>query len=86
MATSQASYAIERAIGHDESAITHQDVANYSHQSDSGETMKALCWMGKQKVQVCEVPKPSILEPTDVILRVTGTTICGSDLHLLHGQ
>jgi threonine dehydrogenase-like Zn-dependent dehydrogenase len=32
-----------------------------------------------------EVPKPRIVEPKDVILRVTGSTICGSDLHLLHG-
>lgn len=32
-----------------------------------------------------EVPKPRVVEPKDVILRVTGSTICGSDLHLLHG-
>jgi threonine dehydrogenase-like Zn-dependent dehydrogenase len=32
------------------------------------------------------VPKPVILEPADVILRVTGTTVCGSDLHLLDGS
>lgn len=32
-----------------------------------------------------EVPKPRILEDGDVILRVTGTTVCGSDLHLLSG-
>ena len=32
-----------------------------------------------------ETPKPRIIEPRDVILKVTGTTICGSDLHLLHG-
>ena len=32
-----------------------------------------------------EVPKPRVIEPQDVILKVTGTTICGSDLHLLHG-
>lgn len=32
-----------------------------------------------------ETPKPKVLEPRDVILKVTGSTICGSDLHLLHG-
>ena len=32
-----------------------------------------------------EVPKPRIVEPRDVILKVTGSTVCGSDLHLLHG-
>lgn len=32
-----------------------------------------------------EVPKPRIVEDRDVILKVTGSTVCGSDLHLLHG-
>lgn len=31
------------------------------------------------------MPRPKILEPGDVILKVTGSTVCGSDLHLLHG-
>lgn len=33
-----------------------------------------------------DVPKPRIVEPRDVILKVTGSTVCGSDLHLLHGS
>ena len=33
-----------------------------------------------------ETPKPKIFESTDVIVKVTGSTICGSDLHLLHGD
>ena len=33
-----------------------------------------------------DVAKPTILEDNDVILKVTGSTICGSDLHLYHGQ
>jgi threonine dehydrogenase-like Zn-dependent dehydrogenase len=84
MAT-QAAYAVEKAIGHDSSATTAQDVSNYDKTGSDSETMKALCWMGKQKVEVRDVPKPNILEDTDVILRVTGSTVCGSDLHLLHG-
>jgi threonine dehydrogenase-like Zn-dependent dehydrogenase len=32
-----------------------------------------------------DVPKPRVVEDRDVILKVTGTTVCGSDLHLLHG-
>lgn len=32
-----------------------------------------------------EVPKPRLVEDRDVILKVTGSTVCGSDLHLLHG-
>ncbi|MDQ6897330.1 MAG: glutathione-dependent formaldehyde dehydrogenase [Actinomycetota bacterium] len=44
--------------------------------------MKALTWQGKRDVRVEEVPDPVIQEPTDAIVRVTSTAICGSDLHL----
>jgi threonine dehydrogenase-like Zn-dependent dehydrogenase len=44
--------------------------------------MKALTWHGSRDVRVDEVPDPVIEDPTDVIVRVTSTGICGSDLHL----
>src|SRR3954469_1892212 len=44
--------------------------------------MKALTFHGKRDVRVDNVPDPSIEEPTDAIIRVTSTAICGSDLHL----
>ncbi len=44
--------------------------------------MKALTWQGKRDVRVEEVPDPVLEEPTDAIVRVTSTAICGSDLHL----
>ena len=44
--------------------------------------MKALTWQGKRSVSVEEVPDPRIQEPTDAIVRITSTGICGSDLHL----
>jgi threonine dehydrogenase-like Zn-dependent dehydrogenase len=44
--------------------------------------MKALTFHGKRDVRVDQVPDPSIQEPTDAIVRVTSTAICGSDLHL----
>jgi threonine dehydrogenase-like Zn-dependent dehydrogenase len=44
--------------------------------------MKAVAWHGKRNVQVDEVPDPTIQEPTDAIVRITTTAICGSDLHL----
>jgi len=44
--------------------------------------MKALTWHGKRDVRIDRVPDPAIQEPTDVIVRVTSTGICGSDLHL----
>jgi threonine dehydrogenase-like Zn-dependent dehydrogenase len=47
--------------------------------------MRANCWMGKQKVSVEHVPDPQILNARDAIVKVTATTICGSDLHLYNG-
>lgn len=44
--------------------------------------MQALAWFGKKDVRMVEVPAPTITEPDDVIVKITGTTICGSDLHL----
>ncbi|KAK1982991.1 alcohol dehydrogenase GroES-like domain-containing protein [Colletotrichum cereale] len=84
---SQAAYAAEQAIGHQGDAVTAQDVTNYSgDKGDSSELMKALVWQGKNKVEIVTVPRPKILEANDVILKVTGSTLCGSDLHLLHGS
>jgi threonine dehydrogenase-like Zn-dependent dehydrogenase len=88
MATSQAAFKVEQTIGHSDNATTQQDIANpaFSEKSTDGkDTMKALAWMGKNSVQVVETPKPALVEPRDVILKVTGSTVCGSDLHLLHG-
>ena len=44
--------------------------------------MRALTWHGTRDVRVDNVPDPSIEEPTDAVIRVTSTGICGSDLHL----
>lgn len=47
--------------------------------------MLANCWMGPGKTEVREVPDPQILNRRDIIVRVTSTAICGSDLHLYNG-
>jgi threonine dehydrogenase-like Zn-dependent dehydrogenase len=47
--------------------------------------MRAVCWEGKNKVEVQRVPDPEILNPRDAIVKVTLTAICGSDLHLYDG-
>jgi len=44
--------------------------------------MRAVTWHGKRDVRVDTVPDPTIQEPTDAIVRVTSSGICGSDLHL----
>jgi threonine dehydrogenase-like Zn-dependent dehydrogenase len=47
--------------------------------------MRANCWEGRRKVRVEEVPDPKILNSRDVIVKITSTAICGSDLHLFNG-
>lgn len=44
--------------------------------------MKALTWQGRSDVRIDDVPDPRIEHPTDAVIRVTSTAICGSDLHL----
>ncbi|MGN7798964.1 alcohol dehydrogenase catalytic domain-containing protein [Leifsonia sp. 22587] len=44
--------------------------------------MRALTWQATKKVAVVDVPDPVIQEPTDAIVRITSSAICGSDLHL----
>jgi len=48
--------------------------------------MKALTYHGKMDVRVEEVPDPVLVQPDDIILKVTATAICGSDLHLYRGK
>ena len=47
--------------------------------------MKAVCWMGKNSVEIHTVADPQIINPQDAIIRITRTAICGSDLHLFDG-
>lgn len=47
--------------------------------------MKAVCWMGKGKVETQTVEDPKLLNPHDAILKITRTALCGSDLHLFDG-
>ncbi|HET7628113.1 MAG TPA: zinc-dependent alcohol dehydrogenase [Bacillales bacterium] len=48
--------------------------------------MKAVTYQGIKNVQVKDVPDPRIEKPDDLIVRLTTTAICGSDLHLVHGM
>ena len=57
MATAQAAYAAEKAIGHDKEYL-QQDVSDYKGEGEgeAHETMKALVWQGKQSVQIGTLP------------------------------
>ncbi|TWT91095.1 Formaldehyde dismutase [Pseudobythopirellula maris] len=47
--------------------------------------MRALCWHGRHDVRVDTVEDPQIQDPRDIIVKITSTGICGSDLHLYNG-
>jgi 2-desacetyl-2-hydroxyethyl bacteriochlorophyllide A dehydrogenase len=48
--------------------------------------VRAVVYRGVGRVEVGEVPDPELVEPTDAIVHVSTTSICGSDLHLYHGK
>lgn len=47
--------------------------------------MQALCWNGVNDLKTETVPDPDIKHPRDVIVKVTLSSVCGSDLHFIHG-
>ena len=49
------------------------------------ETMKAVVYHGPEDIRLEDVPTPKITAPTDAIVRVTLSTICGTDIHIQHG-
>lgn len=48
--------------------------------------MKAVTYQGIKDVQVKKVPDAKIIKPDDILVKITSTAICGSDLHLIHGM
>jgi len=52
---------------------------------DEHKKMRCLVWNGKYDFQYVEHARPKITEPRDILLKITATTICGSDLHLYKG-
>ncbi|HCF50610.1 MAG TPA: alcohol dehydrogenase, partial [Syntrophomonas sp.] len=46
---------------------------------------KALVYRGPEKIGLEDVPVPRIIEPDDAIVKVTTSTICGTDIHIWHG-
>src|SRR5690349_14970654 len=60
--------------------IAHPAPGRATSRKDSH--MKAVVWHGPADVRVDEVEDPKIEEPTDAVIKITSTAICGSDLHL----
>ncbi|KAJ6114894.1 Alcohol dehydrogenase superfamily zinc-type [Penicillium sp. IBT 16267x] len=86
MAFSRAANLVEGIIGHDDNASITTDISNYNETgTETGNKILAATWQGKKQVKLAQMPKPLVVDPGDVIVKVTGSTICGSDLHLYHG-
>jgi threonine dehydrogenase-like Zn-dependent dehydrogenase len=75
-----ASNMADAALGKKETSTPTQPLV------DETRKMHALCWHGKKDVQYLEKPVPRITDPKDIVLKITATTICGSDLHLYSGN
>jgi len=70
----------EKIVGHRETAVSTKDNV------DSSQQMHALVWHGKRDMRYDLVPKPALTDDGDAIIRITATTICGSDLHIYNGD
>jgi threonine dehydrogenase-like Zn-dependent dehydrogenase len=60
-------------------------VKNVYPRTDKSKCMLAAAWHGPENIKMVMTPRPLITEPRDAIIRVTSTTICGSDLHMYLG-
>jgi len=61
------------------------DMHQHPKRKENEPPMKAVAWYGKQDMRMVDVQRPTITDPDDVVLKVTSTCICGSDLHLYLG-
>jgi alcohol dehydrogenase len=67
-------------------ATTPHPPAKTPTNGGAASTMKALVYLGDGKKAFQDKPKPTITAPTDAIVKITKTTICGTDLHILKGD
>ncbi len=66
--------------------IANEKVHSNGSLTKSNKTMKGLVYNGPGKIEWKEVPKPVIDKPTDALVKIIKTTICGTDLGILHGK
>lgn len=69
-----------------ETKKTDQVFDKTSKGKEADKKMKALVYHGPGKKSWEEKPKPSIIEPSDALIKISKTTICGTDLHILKGD
>src|SRR6478672_8432930 len=62
------------------------DIAEVSNPGITKATMKGLVYGGPGIIELKNIPIPVILKPTDAVVKILKTTICGTDLGILHGK
>ena len=67
-------------------SITELELTESAAHPATSTTMKALVYHGPGKRAWEDKPRPAIQDPTDAIVRITTSTICGTDLHILKGD
>ena len=75
-----------RPVKYNQLLHLHRHPHHHNHQHNHNNKMKSLVWHGPMDVRIDDKPQPIIQHPEDLILRITSTAICGSDLHLYHEQ
>ncbi|CAO1623444.1 unnamed protein product [Jaminaea pallidilutea] len=80
MALSQAANYIEEKLGDKPTAVSAAP-----EWKPGDPTHLACTWQGNQSLAMEQVPKPKVVDPNDVLVNITGSTVCGSDLHLYKG-
>ena len=65
---------------------TLKKMSSKGDSSNTKKTMKGLVYNGSGKIEWKNVPKPTIDQPTDALVKIVKTTICGTDLGILHGK
>jgi len=70
----------------DSALMTVEKTNGASQNQKSVNSMKALVYHGPGKKAWEEKPKPTLQEPTDAIVKISKTTICGTDLHIMKGD
>jgi alcohol dehydrogenase len=67
-------------------AISSKKELSKDGNAKNNATMKGLVYNGPGKIEWKEIPKPVIKKPTDALVKMIKTTICGTDLGILHGK
>jgi threonine dehydrogenase-like Zn-dependent dehydrogenase len=75
-----ASFAYEAVKGRKDIPVT------VDNKTRPGQKMRSAQWFGKMDIRMEDADIPTITDPKDAVIKVTGTTVCGSDLHLYHGE